>query len=462
MYIEQIYTNCLAEAAYYIESDGEAAIIDPLRDIQPYIDLAEKRGASIKYVFETHFHADFVSGHVDLMNKTGAKIIYGPSASADYEITVAKDNEKFDLGKTQIKVLHTPGHTLESSCFLVLDENGEEHSVFTGDTLFIGDVGRPDLAVSSDVSREDLAGMLYESIKSKLQPLNAEVIMYPGHGAGSQCGKSLSKETQSTIGRQFSAERNLVATSKEDFVAQVTEGLTSPPQYFPKNAGINKSGYATSIDSIIDKSMKALSVDEFNMESEKENTIIIDSRASTEFSSGFIENSMSVGLDGFFAVWVGTLVEDLNTRILLVTDDGKEHDTIVRLARVGYENVIGYLVGGIQNWIVSHQPIEKIENCCPATFKVLSEALSIIDVRNESEYMDGHIVNAKNIPLAKLQGSIEQIDKEQYQYIYCKSGYRSIIAASILRSKGFTKIFNIRNGFDGITNKKECCDGTTK
>jgi hydroxyacylglutathione hydrolase len=456
MYIKQLYTNCLAEAAYYIESNGEAAIIDPLRETTPYLELAKERDSKIKYVFETHFHADFVSGHIDLAKATGAAIVYGPTASAEYDVMVAEDMEQFPLGNIHIKVLHTPGHTLESSCFLVVDEHGKEHAVFTGDTLFIGDVGRPDLAVKTDLSREDLARFLYRSINEKLMTLHDDVIVYPGHGAGSQCGKALSDETESTIGQQKQYNYALNVSSEDDFVKQVTEGLNAPPQYFPKNAVINKKGYQ-SIDVVLEKADTPLTADQFETEKNKEQTLVIDSRASSEFSTGFVPGALNIGLDGFFAVWVGTLVEDLNTPLLLVTEKGMEKDTALRLARVGYENVIGYLDGGFDAWLEAGKTEDTIINMCPVDFKANSNDKSIIDVRNFPEYDAGHVENAKNIPLAALENSLSELNVKDTLHIYCKSGYRSMIASSILKRNGFKNIVNVKKGYDGIANPELTC-----
>jgi len=456
MYIKQIYTPCLAEAAYYIESNGEVAIIDPLRDVDTYLELANQRDAKIKYVFETHFHADFVSGHIDLSKKTGAEIVYGPTAEAEYEISVAKDMQTFNLGDIFIQLLHTPGHTMESSCFLLLDKFGKQHSVFTGDTLFVGDVGRPDLAVNSEISREDLATHLYHSIKNKLLTLNDDVIVYPGHGAGSQCGKSLGKETQSTIGIQKKYNYALNVKSAEDFVSKVTEGLTAPPQYFPKNAQINKNGY-DSIDLVLAKSMNALTVEEFKKLIQNPKTIVIDSRNAVNFSKNHIKGSINIGLDGFFAVWVGTLIKDLKTPILLVCDKGMERETILRLARVGYENVLGYLSNGIENWITQNLSTEQLTCICPTEFINLREEKNIIDVRTDVEYNNGHVDESIHIPLAKLNENISLLNKKSTYYIYCKSGYRSAIASSFMINKGFSNIINIKKGYDGIVNKTCFC-----
>lgn len=459
MYIQQLYTSCLAEAAYYIESNGEAAIIDPLRETDPYLKLAEERGTVIKYVFETHFHADFVSGHIDLARKTGAEIIYGPTAEAKYDIIVAEDEQRFPLGDVYIKVLHTPGHTMESSCFLVIDKQGNDHAVFTGDTLFVGDVGRPDLAVKTDLSQENLARFLHRSINEKLLTLEDSVIVYPGHGAGSQCGKSLSKETQSTIGQQKQYNYALNTTSEDDFVQQVTKGLNTPPQYFPKNATINKYGY-NNIDEILEKSDQPLSVDD--LRTAKEKALIIDTRPAAQFSSGFVPGSINIGLEGSFAVWVGTLIEDLNTPIVLITEEGKEKETTLRLARVGYENVMGYLNGGFDAWHKSGEKKEVVANSCPVDFRANLSGKQILDARTKEEYTSGHIKNAKNLPLAELINRLSELDKSSSYYVYCKSGYRSMIAISLLKREGFKHIINVKKGYDGIKNpKKTCCCSKT-
>ena len=458
MFIQQFYTNCLAEAAYYIESNGEAAVIDPLRDTEGFETLAKERGATIKYVFETHFHADFVSGHLNLARTSGAKIVYGPKAEAEYDILVAEDMQEFPLGDIKIQVLHTPGHTLESSCFLVIDEKGEKHSVFTGDTLFIGDVGRPDLAVKSDLSREDLARFLYRSIQEKLLPLDDEVIVYPGHGAGSQCGKSLSSKTQSTIGEQKKENYALQVSSEEEFIQKVTDGLNTPPQYFPKNAVINKTGYVLNMDDILDKCQpqSPSQLDYFMKNSEG---IVLDSRTPKLFSTSHIPGSLNVGLDGFFAVWVGTLVEDLSTPIFLVTEEGKELETAKRLARVGYENIVGFLNGGVETWGKEGFELSLVKNMCPAIFRDLKTKSTVLDVRTPSEYEQGHYEGAFNVPLAELPTLLKGMNPDEHYYLYCKSGYRSVIASSILKRSGFEKITNVKKGYEGImdTSKVCCC-----
>ncbi len=457
MFIHQFYTKCLSEASYYIESNGEAAIIDPIRDTQAYLDLASERGAQIKYVFETHFHADFVSGHIELAKKTGANIVYGPTAQANYDIIVAEDEEIYQLGNIQLKVLHTPGHTMESSCFLLIDEKGHEHAVFTGDTLFIGDVGRPDLAVKTDLSREDLARHLYRSINEKLMVLNDETVVYPGHGAGSQCGKALSNETESTIGKQKTSNYALQASSEDDFVAKVTEGLTSPPQYFPKNAQINKLGYTSNLDDIMSQSMKALSVGEFKTLWDDYNMLVLDTRTPDLFSQGHIPGALNIGLNGTFAVWVGTLISNLDTPILLVCDTDKEEESVLRLARVGYENVRGFLKGGMQSWRDADQNESLVSNVCPVDFRMNPEGKTILDVRTPAEYEAGHFEGAINYPLATLQANHSDLNQSDQYYVYCKSGYRSVVASSILKAHGFERIFNVKKGYQGIVDPASTC-----
>lgn len=449
MYVEQIYTDCLAEAAYYIESNGEAAIIDPLRETSPYTDLAEKRGARIKYVFETHFHADFVSGHIDLARKTGADIVYGPTANAAYDVTVAEDEQVFPLGDVQIKVLHTPGHTMESSCFLLVDENGKEHAVFTGDTLFIGDVGRPDLAVKTDLSREDLARYLYNSINEKLLKLDDDVIVYPGHGAGSQCGKSLSSEKQSTIGAQKQFNYALQVSSEEEFVQKVTEGLNTPPQYFPKNAVINKTGY-DSIDEVMARGLTAFTPEEFAGKMGEQGVVVIDSRSADAYNAAHLEDSINIGLDGFFAVWVGTLIEDLNTPILIIANGSEVEATVLRFARVGYENVIGYLKGGISTWLDAGKFTESTTVVSADDFKSIEGPAGIIDVRNLAEYEDGHVEGSINIPLKDIAEQATSLDTSKPYYVYCKSGYRSSIACSMLKKAGVKDVTNVAGGYDAV------------
>ena len=446
MKIEQIYTGCLAQGAYYITSNGEAAIIDPLRETEPYIQLAKDRGAIIKYVFETHFHADFVSGHIDLAKKTGAKIIYGPTAKAEYEITVAKDEQFFPLGNVKIQVLHTPGHTLESSCFLLYDDHNIPYACFTGDTLFVGEVGRPDLAVKSDLSREDLAGLLYESIQKKIKTLEDDVIVYPGHGAGSACGKNIGVETWSTIGMQKKLNYAMQPMSKEEFVHVVTDGLTEPPKYFFVDAAINKKGYEP-IDDVMHRNVNKLSLEEFEKQVGKGVTIL-DAREADVFEKGFIPDSVNIGLNGQYAVWVGSLI-DAKDPLVLVTEEGQEEEAILRLARVGYEDVKGYLKGGFRAWKDSGRKVDHIEVMHPISFeKQYSPEEHVIDVRNEGEWAGGVIDGAQLIPLTRLTREFGILDKSQKYYVHCAGGYRSMMACSILRKNGFRNVVNITGGIN--------------
>ena len=448
MYVEQLYTGCLAEAAYYIESNGEAAIIDPLRETEPYLKLAQSRNAVIKYVFETHFHADFVSGHIDLARQTGAKLIFGPTAKPGYASYVAEDGERFQLGDVEIKVLHTPGHTMESSTFLLFDESGKEHAIFTGDTLFIGDVGRPDLAVKSDLSKEDLAGILYDSLYSKIMPLPDDVIVYPGHGAGSACGKNMSKETVSTVGVQRKTNYALQPMTKEQFVIAVTEGQETPPAYFPENARINRQGY-TAIDEVMRRNLRPLSLLEF------ENAItdgakILDTRQPADYESGSIRYSLNIGLDGQYAVWVGTLL-DINQPLVLVTEPGTEEESVLRLARVGYENVVGYLEGGIKTWKNSGKAIQKVQSInTEDMLDYINRGYQVLDVRRSTEAETMHFEGAINITLLELPASLHTLDPDTPYVVHCAGGYRSMIAASILHANGFNKIVNLAGGFDEL------------
>ncbi len=458
MFIQQLYTGCLSEAAYYIESDGVAAVIDPLRDIEEYLVLAKERNATIKYIFETHFHADFVSGHLDLANATGATIIYGPNTHTSFPVHVANDEEIFPLGKIHIQVLHTPGHTLESSCFLLKDERGNDHAIFTGDTLFVGDVGRPDLAQkANEITMEDLAGMLYDSLQKRIMPLADNVIMYPAHGAGSSCGKNLGPETFSTIGQQKLSNYALQPQTKEVFVAAVTEGLAAPPQYFPINAKINKEGY-DSLESVLDTALTPLSVKALK-EKLNNNAILLDTRHSTEFTQGFVPGAISIGLDGRFAEWAGSILP-FNLPIVLVTEIGKEKESIIRLARVGIDKIEGYLSGGFEVWQTSGEPIDLIidvevdEVAMDISF---DPKMVIIDVRKETEYANGHIKEAINIPLDHLTdpGSMADLDEQQNIYVHCAGGYRSVIASSLIKRQG---IHNIRNIVGGYAKLKEMGD----
>lgn len=454
-YVEQMYTGCLAEAAYYIESNGEAVIIDPLRETDPYIQKAKERGTKIKYVFETHFHADFVSGHLDLSKKTNAQIVYGPTAEPSFEAYIAKDGEEFKIGHIKIKVLHTPGHTLESTCYLLLDEQGKEKMIFTGDTLFIGDVGRPDLAVKGNLTEKKLAALLYDSLRNKIMPLPDDVIVYPAHGAGSACGKNIGKETFDTLGNQKKKNWALQNITKEEFIKEVTTGLLPPPQYFPKNAMLNKLGYE-SIDNIIEREYIPLSVAEFK-EKLKSNTLILDTRSPSEFATAHIPDSINIGLDGGpFAVWVGALMEDLKTPILLVTPEGREREAIIRLARVGYENCLGYLEGGIQSWINANEKISDIHQIDATEFakRFKAEKIKVMDVRKPTEYEKTHLENAKNIPLDFIFKHLNEFDKNEKYYIHCAGGYRSMIASSILKKNGIENITDVKGGFSAIAQQE--------
>src|SRR6218665_1491363 len=450
MYIEQLYTSCLAEAAYYIESDGEAAIIDPLRETEPYIALAAKRNAKIKYVFETHFHADFVSGHVDLARKTGALIVYGPTAETGYETLVAHDEETFTLGKIKLKVLHTPGHTMESSCYLLIDENGKDHAVFTGDTLFVGDVGRPDLAIKSDLTVSDLAGMLYDSLNAKIKPLADEVIVYPAHGAGSSCGKNIGKETFSTIGQQKKMNYALQPMNKQEFIAAVTDGLTDAPNYFALDASLNKQGYS-SIDDVLNKNTKALSVSEFENEIAK-GALVLDVRTPDDFEKGFVPDAVKIGLNGQYAPWVGALL-DANVPLVLVTDEGKEREAVLRLARVGYENVNGFLQGGINAWTAAGKAVDTVHSISANDLAARIHSnpeLNVLDVRKPGEVESGMIAGAQHICLSALQKELHTLDQSKHYFVHCAGGYRSMMAASIMKQKGFDHVTNVLGGMGKI------------
>ncbi len=446
MYIEQLYTNCLAEAAYYIESNGEAAIIDPLRETEPYIELAKKRGAAIKYVFETHFHADFVSGHIDLARKTNAPIVYGPMADTDYEVVQAKDGQEFKLGNVTFRVLHTPGHTPESSCYLLLDENRKEHAVFTGDTLFVGDVGRPDL-LDGVMSREELAGMLYDSLNKKIKTLPDSTIVYPAHGPGSACGKNIGKETFSTIGEQKRFNYAMKEQSREEFIHQVTDGILPPPQYFFEDARINKTGYDP-IDVVLKENKKPLSVDQVKAEVTR-GALIIDTRKADDFEKGFIKGSINIGLNGQFAVWVGTLI-DIQLPLILITDPGKEEESVLRLARVGYENIAGYLEGGITSWKGSLSTIRSIAADQLKPFMV--KGADVLDVRKPGEWSVSHLKNAIFVPLASMPGNLGSLDKGKSYVVHCGGGYRSMTAISLMQRSGFNNLINVYGGFGAMVN----------
>jgi glyoxylase-like metal-dependent hydrolase (beta-lactamase superfamily II)/rhodanese-related sulfurtransferase len=458
MFIKQLYTSCLSEAAYYIEDNGEAAVIDPLRDIDVYLELANERKATIKYIFETHFHADFVSGHLDLSQATGAPIVYGPGTVTKFPVHVAKDGETFNIGKLSIEVLHTPGHTLESSCYLLKDAEGKDHCVFTGDTLFVGDVGRPDLAQKgAELTMTDLAGMLYDSIHRKLFPLNNAVIVYPAHGPGSSCGKNLGPETQSTIGTEKEQNYAMKASSKEDFIKQVTDGITAPPSYFPVNARINKEGY-DSLEKVIDKGMQALSPEAFR-EKATDDMIILDTRHANTFMQGFVPGSISIGLEGRFAEWAGSLLS-FDKPMLLVTEAGKEKESIVRLARVGFEKIEGHLAGGYEAWQAAGLPIDMIIDVEADELMMdmpHDPNLVVVDVRRETEFADGHLKDAINIPLNEMTdpGALANIEDQHNLYLHCAGGYRSVIAASLMKRQGIHNLRNINGGWAKIKEEKK-------
>jgi len=457
MFIEQLYTNCISEAAYYIESNGECAIIDPLRDVEVYIQMAKERKAKIKYIFETHFHADFVSGHLDLSKQTGAPIVYGPDTVTNLPVYIAKDGEQFKIGALSIEVMHTPGHTLESSCYLLKDEKGKNHCVFTGDTLFVGDVGRPDLAQGGDITMSELAGMLYNSLQQKIMPLADDVIVYPAHGPGSSCGKSLGKETFSTIGEQKQNNYALQPQTKEDFIKAVTDGLAAPPKYFPVNVKINKEGY-DALDTVLQKGKTALSIDAFKQHAALDKTFILDTRAANVFTEGFVPGSISIGLEGRFAEWAGALLP-FDETILLVCEDGKEEESIVRLARVGFDKVAGYLNGGFDAWKKAGEKIDLIIDVEADELAMdipHDNHLVVVDVRKETEFADGHVKDAVNLPLSEMTdpGLLANIEDTDNLYVHCAGGYRSVIASSILKRQGFHNLRNVVGGWSKIKEQK--------
>lgn len=450
MTIEQIYTGCLAQGAYYIQSGNEAVIIDPLREIQPYLNKATRNNATIKYIFETHFHADFVSGHIDLAKHTGAPIVYGPNANPAFECIVANDGQIFEVGNIKIKVLHTPGHTMESTCYLLFDENNQEYALFSGDTLFIGDVGRPDLAQKSDLTMNDLAGFLYDSLRNKIMPLPNHVIVYPAHGAGSACGKNMSKETFDSLGHQKEVNYALQDISKEQFIKEVTHGLLPPPFYFPKNVMLNKMGYEA-VETVISRVLTALSAEAFEAAANETGALILDTRKAQEFKDSFIPNAINIGIQGDFAPWVGTLITNIQQPILLVTEVGREEEVITRLSRVGYDQVIGYLDGGMDTWLKAQKETDSIESITAEEFKArLLNDTVIRDVRKPNEYQSEHVIGAENVPLAELSEQMQAFSKTQTNYIHCAGGYRSMIACSILKSRGFDNIVDIQGGFGAI------------
>lgn len=453
MKVEQIYTGCLAEAAYYIESKGEAVVIDPLRETEPYVERAKADGAEIKFVLETHFHADFVSGHLDLAKQTGATIVFGPTAVPNFNAHIAKDGEVIKVGDVSIVVLHTPGHTMESTTYLLRDESGKDYALFTGDTLFLGDVGRPDLAIKTDLTREDLAGLLFDSLRNKIMPLEDHLIVYPGHGAGSACGKKMSKETQGRLGDQKKLNYALRPDmTREEFVREVTTGLVEPPQYFPKNAVMNKMGYE-SIDAVRQRGSQPLSVRAFKAAWEGENALVLDTRDQKDFVKGFIPGSIFIGVDGNFAPWVGALITDLKQPILFVADPGREDEVVVRLARVGYDNPIGFLEGGFDAWKNANEEIDTLEEIQAEDLDRAFDRSNhkVLDVRKRSEFDAEHIVGASSFPLDFINRNMNDLKPEYRYYLYCATGYRSVIAGSILKARGIQDVVNVPGGFAALS-----------
>jgi glyoxylase-like metal-dependent hydrolase (beta-lactamase superfamily II)/rhodanese-related sulfurtransferase len=452
MKVEQIYTGCIAHAAYYLESNGEAAIFDPLREVQPYIDRAAKNNAKIKYVFLTHFHADFVSGHLDLAKKTGAQIVYGPNAKPVYEIISATDNQIFHVGDYKVKVIHTPGHTMESTTYLLIDENDKEHGIITGDTLFIGDVGRPDLAqhVIADLTEEKLARHLYNSLRTKIMPLSDELIVYPNHGAGSACGKMMSKETTDTLGHQKAVNYALQPMTEDEFVKSILTGLTAPPGYFPKNVLMNIQGYE-SLDTVMERGNKALSPEAFEVAANETGALVLDTRDASEFAKGFIPRSINIGLEGSFAQWVGEMIPDIRQQILLVTENGKEEEAIIRLSRVGYDGAIGYLKDGFQSWVKAGKDVDVLKRIDAEEFaKQYEHKPLLIDVRKKSEFDSEHVLGAVNIPLNEINRHLAEFPKDKPFILNCAGGYRSMIAASMLKQRGWDNFVDVIGGFTEI------------
>lgn len=453
MKVEQIYTGCLAQGAYYIVSNGEAAIIDPLRETKPYTDRLEKDGVKLKYIFETHFHADFVSGHLDLSKKTGATIVYGPNAAPEFEALIAQDEQLFELGQVKIKVLHTPGHTMESSTYLLIDEQGKDYAIFSGDTLFLGDVGRPDLAQkAANMTQEQLAGLLYESLNNKIMPLADDVIVYPAHGAGSACGKNMMKETVDTLGNQKRLNYALNQPDKASFIQAVTEGLLPPPVYFGMNVAMNKKGYE-SFESVLNNGMRALTADEFEVAAETSGgAIMLDTRDASSFYKGFIPQSINIGINGDFAPWVGALVGNVNQPILLITEQGQEEETVTRLTRVGFDQILGHLKGGIQTWIDAGKELDTVNRISAAQFADVVDVNKdvVVDVRRESEYAAEHVENAYSKPLAYINEWVKDINPKEHFFLHCAGGYRSMIASSILQARGYRNFTEIDGGFKSI------------
>lgn len=454
MKVEQIYTGCLAQGAYYIESKGEAVVIDPLREVEPYLRKAEANNARIKYVFETHFHADFVSGHLDLSKKTGAPIVYGPNAKPAFDAIIATDGQEFKVGDVTLKVLHTPGHTMESTCYLLRDENGKDVGLFSGDTLFIGDVGRPDLAqkLVTDLTQDKLAGYLFDSLRNQIIPLADDIIVYPAHGAGSACGKNMSKETTDTLGHQKETNYALRPDmTKEEFIKEVTTGLVAPPAYFPLNVMMNIQGY-DSIDKVLERGQHALSPDAFEVAANETGALVLDTRDPQTFAKGFVPNSINIGIDGQFAPWVGAMIPDIKQEILLVTDEGREEEVITRLARVGYDFTIGYLKGGFNAWKEAGKETDSIESIDAAELAGIMEKneVNILDVRKKSEYQSEHLLKAENAPLDFINDSMAQLDKNKTYYVHCAGGYRSMIFNSILRARGYENLIDVKGGFKSL------------
>jgi glyoxylase-like metal-dependent hydrolase (beta-lactamase superfamily II)/rhodanese-related sulfurtransferase len=453
MKIEQIYTGCLAQGAYFVESNGEAVVIDPLREVQPYIEKAEQNGVKIKYVFETHFHADFVSGHLDLSKKTGAPIVYGPNANPEFEAHIAKDGEIFKVGNITFKVLHTPGHTMESTCYLMKDENGKDIALFSGDTLFIGDVGRPDLAQkAAHMTQEQLAETLFDSLRNKIMPLADDITVYPAHGAGSACGKNMSKETTDSLGNQKNTNYALRADmTKAEFVKEVTDGLMPPPAYFPLNVAMNKKGYE-SIDVVLDRGLKGLSPEAFEAAANETGALMLDVRDAQEFAKAFVPNSINIGLNGQFAPWVGALIPDIKQEILLITTPGTEEEVVTRLSRVGYDHVIGFLEGGIEAWKKSGQEIDMIQSvdATELAAELKKGQLNILDVRKKSENFSERLPEAENLPLDEINDGMASIDKNKTYYVHCAGGYRSMMFVSILRARGYDNLIDVKGGFKAI------------
>jgi glyoxylase-like metal-dependent hydrolase (beta-lactamase superfamily II)/rhodanese-related sulfurtransferase len=460
MKIEQIYTGCIAQAAYYLESNGEAAIFDPLREVQPYLDRAAKDNATIKYIFETHFHADFVSGHLDLAQKSGGKIVYGPTAEPAFEAIIAEDHQVFKVGLYTVTAIHTPGHTLESTCYLLTDENGKAHGIITGDTLFIGDVGRPDLAqaLTEELTQEKLASYLFDSLRNKIMPLSDDLIVYPSHGAGSACGKNMSKETTDTLGNQKRTNYALRADmTKEEFIKELLDGLGTPPAYFPQNVMLNIKGYQ-SLETVMQSSNVALSPKEFETIANQDDVVVLDVRHETDFVKAHIPNSIFIGIQGNFAPWVGSLLRDVNQKLLLITPEGKEEETITRLSRVGFDHVLGYLKGGISAWEQAGFETDSIASISPETFaERLHPDSLVVDARKPGEYEAEHVENAVNIPLDTINENFQSVPRDKEFFLHCAGGYRSVIMASILKSRGIHNLINVEKGMNGIKQTQVPC-----